>query len=135
MDQEEPDIGRFKPKGNPNEPREPFIPHEIPKTEHPSLSSLKLPESPLDGKKFKAFLIQLEPIIEHIQEMSRDDQHKLATYLHKIKDELHVIDLKEEITRIFNEVVVHYNDLLTHSSPEDQKQALKKLRELLKYPF
>lgn len=132
MDQEESEIGRFKPKGNPNEPREPFIPHEEPKIDQPSISSLKLPESPLDGKKLKAFLIQLEPIIENIQEISRDDQHMLASYLHQIKDQLHASDLKEEVIRIFDELVVHYNDLLTHSSPEDQKKALEKIRELLK---
>ncbi len=135
MDQEEPEIGRFKPRGNPNEPREPFIPHEDPKIENPSASSLKVPQSPLDGKKLKAFLLQLEPIIDQIQEISRDDQHLVATYLHKTKEELHKGNFSEEVTRTFDQLVNHYNDLLTHSRPEDQKQALAKLKELLKHPL
>jgi len=135
MDQEEPDIGRFDPKGNPNEPREPFIPHETPKIDNPSVSGLQLPQAPLDGKKLKAFLTQLEPIIEHIQEMSRDDQHLVGTYLQGIKDDLHAGDFPDESVRTFEQIVDHYNDLLTNSRPQDQQAALESIRELLKHPL
>ncbi len=131
MDQEEPEMGRFEPKGNPNEPREPFYPHKVPKSEKPSLAGLHLPQGQLDSKKLKAVLMELPPIVEHVQELSREDQHVVGTYLQGIKEDLHSGDFNEELVRAFEKVVDHYNDLLMHSHPKDQDAALENIKQLL----
>jgi len=134
MSQEE--FERFEPKGNfpPKEPHEPFSPDEMlepnPEGSSPSLAGFHMPKPPLTKKKLVAFLMELKPLVEHIQEMSRKDQHRLAGDLQEVKNELHAGDFSEEILRLFEKITEHFNDLLTHSTPLDQKGVLEAIHEL-----
>jgi len=134
MDQEEPDIGRFQPKGDPNEPREPFLPDEMLEpsyeAEVPSLKALHVPKAPVTKEGLKNFLIELKPIVEDIEEMSRKDQHLLAKHLQDVKNGVHASGLSDTVTRTFEKLVDHFYGLLVHSQPVDKQMVLENISEL-----
>lgn len=133
---ENPEIGRFFPKGDSSEPREPFIHEEAfqPKyePEKPHLKSLHIPKAPIKKGELKSFLIELRPIVKEIQAMSRKDQHLLVNHLQNVKKDLHESDFSKEVCDLFEKMVGHFNELLTHSQPADQEAVLEKLSELEK---
>ena len=129
MQEEQPEIGRFKPKGdNPKEPREPFYPDEMlgPEeiAESPSLKNLHPPKGELSKEKLSVFLVELKPIVSGIQEMSRSDQHHVAEVLSAVKNQIHASGLSDEVIHLFEKVVDHFNELLIHSRPVDQDAVL-----------
>jgi hypothetical protein len=133
MSEEDPDVGRFEPKGDHyGEPREPFLPDEMLEKEDsaPLLQSIHVPKAPLSKGALKAFLVEIKPVVEKIQAMKREDQHKVGQYLQQVKESLHRGDLAKECGADFDKLVDHYASLLTHSEPEDQEKALEKIREL-----
>lgn len=135
MDQsQDPEMGRFFPKGDPNEPMEPLIPEEEfrPKyePETPRLKSLHIPKAPIKKGVLKAFLIELRPVIKEIQAMSRKEQHLLGRYLQDVKKALYESDFPKKVCDLFEKMASHFNDLLTHSEPADQEAVLEKLSEL-----
>ncbi|MDN3507026.1 MAG: hypothetical protein P0S96_07350 [Simkaniaceae bacterium] len=131
--EEDPEMGRFHPKGDPSEPREPFLPDEMLGKPHavPSIESMHVPASPLREQALKSFLIELKPIVENVMAVSRDDQHKVGGYLQQVKESLHKSDLSDECKQVFDKLFDHFGRLLTHSEPIDQKEALEKIRELI----
>jgi len=134
MDGEE--FERYEPKGDfpPKEPHEPFFPDEMLEPSHeaesPSLAGLHVPQVPITKEKLATFLIELEPIVEGIQQISRKDQHLVATRLQEVKNTLHTQDFSEEIVHLFEKITDHFNDLLTHSTPLDQKAVLSDISQL-----
>lgn len=134
--EQEPEMGRFIPKGEGDLPRDPFPVDELfdpdYEPEYPSLKALHVPSAPIEKKKLKSFLIELEPIIREIQSLSRKDQHLLGRYLQDVKNNLHASNYPSNLVRIFEKMVDHFNDLLRHSQPVDKTAALEKLTELEK---
>lgn len=135
MQEEQPEIGRFKPKGDSSkEPREPFFPDEMlepgHKPEPPSLKGLHVPKAPLTKEKLSAFLIELKPMAEGIQAMSREDQHLIGAHLQEVKNLMHSADFSDKNVAIFEKIVDHFNELLIHSRPVDQNAVLSAI-ELL----
>jgi len=130
--EDQPEMGRFHPKGDPNEPREPFLPDEMLEKARgvPSIESMHVPGAPIKEQELKSFLVELKPVVESIQAVSRDDQHKVVGFLQQVKENLHKSDLPEECKLVFDKLVDHFGRLLTHSEPIDQKKALEKIREL-----
>lgn len=128
MSQEEPEMGRFEPKGDPNQPREPFLPDEFPET--PSIEQLHVPKPPLDIEKLRQFLLELEPIVGEIEQMKRAGQHAVAAHLQEVKNLIHAGDFSGEVARTFEKIVDHFNDLLTRSTPVDREAVLAKIKEL-----
>lgn len=136
MTQEEEEIGRFKPKGDPfSGPREPFLPDEMLEPNHkpdsPSAAKLQVPTEPLTKAKLIAFLEELRMVIESIQEMKRTDQHYVATLLPSIKAMLHASHFEEQVIRLFEKVADHFNRLLTHSTPIDRDTVASDIEQLL----
>ena len=129
--EEKDEMGRFYPKGDPNKPREPFLPHESPKINKPSIESLHIPNPPLDKQKLKTFLIELQPIVEHSQTLSRDDRHLAAKALQEVKEGLHEGSFSEEIVREFEKITVCYHNLLVHSTPEDKEEVVESIKVVL----
>ncbi len=136
MDQEEePEMGRFDPKGEPpGEPVEPFLPDEMLEPglepEVPSIKSLHVPSAPVTKEVLKNFLIELKPFIHEIHAMSRQDQHLVGKYLQDVKNAMKVKDFSEDVVDLFDQVVNHFNELLTHSRPIDQDETLKTISVL-----
>lgn len=137
MDQEEPEIGRFQPKGDPNEPREPFFPDEMMQPSHkgdaPSVKELHLPKEPLTKETLSTFLIELKPIAENLQELSREDQHLVATSLQEVKNLMHASEFSQEMKRGFEKIVDHFNELLVLSRPIDQDDLIAAIEALQSY--
>lgn len=127
MSDQEPEMGKWNQ--NPPEPREPFLPDEMFESnqegESPSLAGLHIPKKPLTQEGLKNFLIELKPLVEEIQHLSRQDQHKLGSYLQDIKKEMELGDFSEEIVMAVEKVAVHFSGLLLHSAPIDRKAVLK----------
>ena len=135
MQEEQPEFGRFKPKGDiPKEPREPFFPDEMLepsyKPESPTMKGLHFPKAPLTKKKLMTFLIEFKPIASAIQELSRNDQHLLAMQLQDIKNLLHAGDFQAEIVKTFEKIADHFNELLVHSRPVDQEAVSNAITQL-----
>lgn len=118
----------------PDEPHEPFLPDEMLEPsytpEAPELKNLHLPKSPITKERLKAFLIEFKPLVDHIQEMSRKDQHLLDSHLQQIKNQLHSSDLGDEISHLFEKVAMHFSNLLRHSAPIDQDAVIKDIDKL-----
>jgi len=127
MSEQEPEMGKWDQ--NPSEPREPFLPDEMfefkNEGEIPSLEGLHIPKKPLTHEGLKGFLIELKPLVEDILHLSRQDQHKLGSYLQDIKKDMELGDFSEEIMGAFEKVAVHFSSLLVHSAPIDQEAVLK----------
>lgn len=131
--EEDPEMGRFHPKGDPSEPREPFLPDEMLEKARgvPSIESMHVPGTPLKEQDLKNFLVELKPLVENIMAVSRDDQHKVAGFLQQVKENLHKGELAKNCGETFDKLVDHFGRLLTHSEPIDQKEALERIRELI----
>lgn len=133
-DDTHPEMGRFQPRGNPNEPREPFLDNDQLEEkfakEPPSVHSLHIPQAPLSGKKLKMFLIEVRPCIEQIQSIKREEQHILAKHLQSVRKLVHESDLAKKITPHFDKLVDHYNELLTHSTPQDAEAVLEEIDQI-----
>ncbi len=134
MSQEESEMGRFKPKGGQNEPHEPFLPDGMSAPGHepgaPLVAALHVPKAPITKENLSEFLIELRPIIESIEELSRTDQHLVGEKLQDVKNLLHAEKWEEEMTRLFEEIVDHFNQLLVQSRPIDQEAVLKQIQQL-----
>ena len=119
---------------NPPEPREPFLPDEMLEPtgapESPSLVGLHMPKKPLNVEGLKGFLIEIKPFIEQIQSLSRQDQHKVGSYLQEIKNEIHFGEFSEELAEAFEKVAVHFSGLLLHSAPIDQQAVLDDIQRV-----
>ena len=135
MDPKE-EFERYEPKGEfpPKHPHEPFANDEMlePSAQKApsSLKSLHLPKAPITKEKLSNFLIELQPIIEEIQSMTRKYQHILSNYLQNIKNILHSENFSDEALRLFEQITDHFNDLLTHSAPVDQTGVLAAIKDL-----
>ena len=127
MSDQDPEMGKWE--RNPSEPREPFLPDEmlepVGEGETPSLKGLHKPDKPLTKEGMKKFLIELKPLVEKIQGLSRKDQHKMGSILQDLKNDLHFGDFSEEFIKAFEKVAVHFAGLLLHSAPIDHEAVLK----------
>jgi len=133
MDQQE-EFERFEPKGDfpPKEPHEPFSPGERPtrKGGSPLVEGLQIPLAPLTKEKLTAFLVELKLIVKKNQELSRDDQHVVGNYIHEVRTMIGGNIFSDEIEEQFDDLVGHYNKLLTRSTPSDQQDVLAVIEKI-----
>jgi len=134
MDQQE-EFERYERQGQfpRKEPREPLSEESFEMSSEdisPNLRGLHVPKAPLTKGKLKTFLIELKPEVETLLQMSRKDQHILATYLQEVKNLIHSSDLPKEMAVIFEKIVDHFNTFLIHSMPFDQMSVLQRIKEL-----
>ncbi len=132
MSDQDPEMGKWDQ--NPSERREPCLPAEMLEpsgdTETPGLSGLHMPKKPITKEGLKGFMIELKPLIEDIQHLSRKDQHKIGSYLQEVKNDMHFGGFPEELMGAFEKVAVHFAGLLLHSAPLDQEAVLKDIESL-----
>jgi len=136
MSQEEFERPEHEAEFPPKEPREPFLPDEalpeIDEVSTPLLQGLHKIQPPITKEKLAAFLIELRPIVQGIQNLSRADQHKLASRLQDLKNELHAEQFSSEIINIVEKIGAHFNELLVLSAPPDQVGVLSAINDLEK---
>jgi len=121
--------GEFPPK----EPNEPFLPDEFPEPgKEPSLKGLHPVNSPATNEKLAAFMVELRPIVEGIQNYSREDQYRVAQCLQEVKNALHAEGGEEKVVALVDKIADQFNNLLVHSAPIDQAGVIEAMNELEK---
>lgn len=110
----------------PKEPIEPFMETPPPESKGGECH-LKAPPEPITKAKLTTFLAELEDLVDHIGDHSREQQHCLAQELQQVKNMIHNSDLPRELAEEFEKLTVHFNALLTHSAPLDQEAVIKQI--------
>lgn len=133
MDQNKHEMGKWDE--NPKEPREPLLPDEMlyssgGEVETPRVEGLHMPKKPLTIDGLKSFLIELKPLVEHINFLRRNDQHKIISYLQEVRKEICLESFSNEQIFAFEKVTFHFSELLMHSNPFDVRAVLKDIEIL-----
>jgi hypothetical protein len=110
----------------PKEPIEPFMETPPPESKGGECH-LKAPAEPLTKEKLANFLAELEDLVVHMCDHSREQQHCLAQELQQVKNMLHNSELPHELAEEFEKLTAHFNALLTHSAPLDREAVIKQI--------
>lgn len=134
MTQEE-EFERFERKGEfphkkPLEPDELFSEKNL---EHATIEGMHVPKDKITKQSLKVFLIELKPIIQEIQSISRTQQHQLGQYLDEVNKLLKESNISKDILTFFEKMTTHFHELLKHSAPKDQSETLFALQKILSY--
>lgn len=129
------EIRRFKQRKNSDEPVENLLPGEMFEPmldpQLPDIKNLWVPKSPLTKKKLDEFLLELEPIIEGIQHVRREDQQLIARSIQEVKSLIQASNLPIETKETFDKVSNYFNAFLIHGTPGDQNGVLAAIKKLL----
>ena len=114
----------------PKEPIDPFMETPSPESKGGECH-LKAPPEPLTKEKLVTFLAELEDLVVHIGDHSRQQRHCLAEELQQVKNMIHSSELPNELALEFEKLNVHFNALLTHSAPLDQEAVISQIHLII----